>query len=231
MANVTRRSFVQRGMGLCAGGILLGDVQPTLASGDLGRYAQYVSGGVTGQVADAPAAALRLTEDNILGPFHRERAPFRAKVTPPMAPGDVLVISGRVFGIDTRRPLVNATIDIWQANANGRYDNDDPSRPPAADVFLYRARVLTDENGYYEYETIKPAPYQIGENQWRPSHIHYLVRHPRYRQLITQLYFRGDEHQRTDAWIKESLIIDLRRQTANNHAFRAGVFDIVLAPM
>lgn len=238
MTNLTRRGFVQQGLGIITAGtgaILLGDARPTEASGELGRYASYVSTQNENPQppANPPAPQnLRATEDNILGPFHRENAPFRAKVTPPMAPGDVLLISGRVFGVDTRRPLANTIIDIWQANAAGRYDNDDPQQPPAADVFLYRTRLITDDNGYYEYETIKPAPYQIGNNRWRPAHIHYMVRQPRYRQLVTQLYFRGDEHQRTDAWIKDSLIIELQtRRTPAGQTYKTGVFNIVLAPM
>jgi protocatechuate 3,4-dioxygenase beta subunit len=62
----------------------------------------------------------------VLGPYHRANAPLRAKVTPPLVPGTVLVISGRVWRFDMRRPIDNVVIDIWQANAEGRYDNDDP---------------------------------------------------------------------------------------------------------
>jgi len=217
-----------------AGLILTAGALPTETSGGLGAYGQYVQAGAQPKAErkdKRPAANLAITEDNILGPFHRPGAPFRAKITPPAEPGTLLVISGRVYGHDTRRPLANAVLDIWQANAQGRYDNDDPDRPPAAGVFRNRARVITDDNGYYEFETIKPAPYRIGPQDWRPSHIHYWVRRTGYRELITQLYFRGDEHQRTDAWIKQSLITDLREQrTASNAVFKTGTFDIVLAP-
>jgi protocatechuate 3,4-dioxygenase beta subunit len=229
-----RRDFIRQGcFGLAAagaGGVLLtAGAGPTEASGTLGAYSQYVNEKPT--PPGKRPAAWAPTEDNILGPFHRTGAPFRAKITPPYEAGTVLVISGRVWGHDTRKPLPNTIIDIWQANATGRYDNDDAKNPPAANVFKNRARVITDDNGYYEYETIHPGPYQIGERQWRPSHIHYLVRHPMYRQLITQLYFRGDEHQKTDSWIKESLIIDLRDQkTVGNRMYKTGTFDIVLAP-
>ena len=55
---------------------------------------------------EAPAPAkLAVTEDNILGPYYRAGAPFRAKVTPPLEPGTVLVINGRVWGHDTKKPL------------------------------------------------------------------------------------------------------------------------------
>src|SRR5262245_32618847 len=234
MKSVSRRDFVKVGLTTVgASGIVLATTAlPTEASGDLGRYRAYLQQKPT---ANAPAPRQgnwNLTEDNILGPFHRANAPFRAKVTPPLEPGTVVLIKGRVFGHDTRRPLANAVIDVWQANHQGRYDNDDPKHPPAADVFVNRARVVTDENGAYEYESIKPGAYRIDRTTWRPSHIHYWIRATGYRELVTQLYFRGDEHQKTDAWIKESLIIDLREQkTAGGQAYRTGVFDIVLAPM
>lgn len=231
MTETSRRDFVRQGCGLAAAGLVLGAAaEPTEASGDLGAYARYQQEKPPARNAAAQPANWVATEDNILGPFHRRGAPFRAKVTPPLEPGTVLLVSGRVYGLDTRRPLANAVIDVWQANHQGRYDNDDPKRPPAADVFVNRARVVTDENGYYEFETIKPGPYRIGPKTWRPSHIHFWVRAPRYRELITQLYFRGDEHQKTDNWIRQSLIIDLRdNRTAAKATYKTGTFNIVLA--
>ena len=65
------------------------------------------------------------------------------------------LIRGRVWGFDTKKPLTDATIHIWQANHAGRYDNDDRRRPPRKGVFRYRARMLTDELGRYEYENVK----------------------------------------------------------------------------
>lgn len=232
MDHNTRRDFLTWGLGVSAGGLLLpASATVTEASGDLGPYAQLLAQERPQQPANPPPAnEWRVTEDNILGPYHRPGAPFRAKITPPLEPGTVLLISGRVFGFDTRRPLASAVLDIWQANAEGRYDNDDPRRPPAANVFINRARLVTDENGYYEYETIHPGAYRIGPDAWRPPHIHYLVRHPGYRQLITQLYFRGDPHQRADDFIKDSLIIDLREQRTPRGNYKLGTFNIVLAP-
>ncbi len=236
MKQFSRRDFVTQGFGFAAaGGILLAaDVLPTEASGDgLGAYGRYLGEKPrpAAQGQPKPPGNLAVTEDNILGPFHRKGAPFRGKVTPPLEPGLVVVIHGRVFGHDTKRPLTNAVLDIWQANHQGRYDNDDPKRPPAADVFVNRARLVTDENGRYEFESIKPGAYRIDRTTWRPSHIHFWIRATGYRELITQLYFRGDDHQKTDSWIKDSLIIDLRAQkTAGGQAYRTGTFDIVLAP-
>ena len=174
------------------------------------------------------AEGAKATERNIEGPFYRNSAPFRAKVTPPLEPGKVLLISGRVWGLDTRKPLAGATIDIWQANAKGSYDNDDPAKPPAKGVFLNRARLVTDEQGRYEFETIHPGSYLNGE-QYRPPHIHYRVTSPKYRTLITQLYFKGDKYQKRDPFIRKSLIIALAPRKNGEAEYRVGTFEIVLA--
>ena len=251
MSDLSRRRFLEAGLGVSAGGLLLPSLAlATETSGELGTYGKFVTQQTSPSppqptptelaatrlrelaipAAQPPAANARLTEDNILGPYHRQNAPFRAKITPPLEPGNVLVIKGRVWGQDTRRPLAGTTLDIWQANAQGRYDNDDQERPPAANLFVNRARIMTDENGYYEYETIHPGAYQIGPRAWRPPHIHYWVRKTGYRELVTQLYFRNDPHQRDDQFIRQSLIIDLREIRIATGAYKTGVFDIVLAP-
>ena len=154
---------------------------------------------------------LRATEDNILGPYHRANAPFRGKITPPLEPGTVLVISGRVLG-PRHAPAAAEHAARHLASQRRRAATTTTTRnvrPPPI-VFLNRARLMTDENGYYEYETIHPGAYRIGPNAWRPPHIHYWVRQADYRELVTQLYFRGDPHQRDDQFIRHSLIIDLR---------------------
>ena len=65
---------------------------------------------------------------------------------------------------------------------------------------------------------------------WRPPHIHYWVRKANYRDLVTQLYFRGDPLQREDQFIRPSLIIDLREIRTAHGTYQVGAFDIVLAP-
>jgi catechol 1,2-dioxygenase len=232
----TRRDFLRFGStGLAALGIgslrLAADTPPTESSGSLGAYGKYVRDKPATPTAASPAGSRiwQPTEDNILGPFYRPSAPYRAKITPPLEPGDPLLIRGRIWGFDTRQSLAHATLDIWQANANGRYDNDDPDKPPKEGVFLNRARLITDENGYYEFETIHPGRYQIDTNVWRPSHIHYMIQHPGYQKLVTQLYFRGDPYNKTDQFIKQSLIIDLEAVKLPQGIYHAGNFDIVLA--
>lgn len=235
MGRFSRRTLIGQGaMGLAALGVgslsLRADAAPTEPSGDLGSYGSYAKEPIAAKVAP-PAAPKGLvpTEDNILGPFHREGAPYRGKITPPLVAGTSLLISGRVWGADSRAPIPGAVIDIWQANMHGRYDNDDPKQPPAPEVFRYRARLVTDEKGGYEFESVHPGRYQIGPDVWRPSHIHYLVRAPNYRKLVTQLYFKGDPMNAKDDFIKPSLIIELRNEKAELGSYERGTFDIVLA--
>jgi len=202
---------------------------PGAAADETGRSGQ-ASGPFLSDITQVPAhAPATITEDNILGPYYRPGAPFRGKVTPPVEPGVVLVVRGRVWGHDTRQPLRDVTLDVWQANAEGRYDNDAPEQPPAAGVFMNRARLLTDERGYYEFETVHPGRYLIGPNRWRPSHIHYLIQCPGYRRLVTQLYFEGDPMNEKDEFIKPSLIIDIARVATRGAEIEVGQFDIVLA--
>jgi catechol 1,2-dioxygenase len=235
----SRREFLIRGTYGAAGAALAallfkGCGRVTPSSGALGGFTPYLSDAPSTATAPdfssrpAEPAKFDATEDNILGPFYRGGAPFRGKVTPPMEPGNVLLILGRVWAADTKKPLAGAVLDVWQANAKGRYNNDDPKNPPAKNVYLNRARLITDEDGYYEYETIYPGKYLNGD-QFRPAHIHYLVRAKGYKELITQLYFKGDPDNETDPFIKKSLIIELQKQKSAGGEFQAGVFNIVLA--
>ena len=230
MTIARREFFRQTTTGLAAVGLgglwLNGCSQATEPSGTLGAYADFVQPGI-GNVQ--PPATWKATEDNIWGPYFRKGAPYRAKITPPLEPGTTLVITGRVWGLDTKKPLAMAVLDVWQANAQGRYDNDEQAKPPAADVFVNRARLVTDENGYYEYETVHPGRYKIGENAWRPSHIHYYVQATGYNPLVTQMYFKGDPMNAQDQFIKPSLIVDVQTVKTPNGAIERGVFDVVLA--
>ncbi len=231
MNTFSRREFFRRSaLGVTAAGagglILQGDEAPTETSGDLGEYGDYLKEKPT------PSAKFQSkwspTETVILGPFYREGAPYRAKITPPLTAGTVLVVRGRVWAHDTRKPLSNAVLDIWQANDNGRYDNDDLKNPPAKGVFENRARLITDESGCYEFETIHPGAYQISSGVWRPSHIHYFVRATGYRSLVTQLYFKGDRYNVKDEWFRESLCMAPRSVRVGDSSYESGEFDIVL---
>ena len=228
LAMQDRRDFLRTGFwGLAAstGVLSLGaDAAPTQPSGT-----DHDQSPATVVVPDPePPESFKATEDNILGPYFRSGAPYRAKITPPLEPGETLVVRGRVWSFASKQPLGAARLDVWQANAAGRYDNDDADQPPRPGVFVNRARMVADETGYYEFETIKPGRYQIGDNRWRPAHIHYKVAAPGHKTLVTQLYFDGDPYNTKDEFIKPSLIIKLETVKTRDSAFLLGTFDIVL---
>ncbi|KAA6459572.1 hypothetical protein DYQ86_15740 [Acidobacteria bacterium AB60] len=205
--------------------VLRPGVSPTPAYDDDLDYREYVDR----MFVDLRAKRIP-TEPDVLGPYFRKGAPFRAKVTPPNEPGVLMLVSGRVWGIDSRRPLEGTQIDIWQANARGHYDDDDPAHPPQPKSFTNRARLITDEHGHYEYETIHPGPYRMDADTWRSPHIHYKVRCSGYRTLVTQLFFAGDPYEDSDPFFKSALMIVLSETQINGVTVQLGIFDIVLAP-
>jgi len=168
------------------------------------------------------------TAGDVLGPFYRRGAPFCTRVSPLLAPGDVLVVSGHVSS-ETGEPLRAALIEIWQASAAGHYDNDDPAHPPLPNKFTYRARFKTDRDGYYEFETVYPGPYKMDERTWRTPHIHYRVHARHHKLLTTQLFFDGAPYLDTDPFRKASLTIRLQATQAPAGAYWRGKFNIVLA--
>jgi protocatechuate 3,4-dioxygenase beta subunit len=109
--------------------------------------------------------------------------------------GERIIVSGRVLGSDGR-PVRNALIEIWQANAAGRYLHRVDQHPAPLDPnFTGGGRVLTDDEGRYRFITIKPGayPWKNHLNAWRPQHIHFSLFGRAFTQrLITQMYFPGD---------------------------------------
>lgn len=234
--NESRRNFLQSGALLASALFLPLDVFATETSGDPDEAAEIIksssSSAGSGQLlASVPPEKLTVTEDNILGPYFRKGAPYRAKITPIGEQGTPLLVTGRVWSIQTRKPLSGAVLEIWHANDKGRYDNDDSSHPPATDSFVNRARLITDENGRYEFESIHPGRYRISDTAWRPAHVHYMVAYPNHKTLITQLYFAGDPYNEKDQFIKQSLIRTPQKETSNSVAYESVNFDIVLASL
>lgn len=169
------------------------------------------------------------TEDDVIGPYYRRHSPFRAKVSPPMAAGEVLVIAGTVWNFRTRGPVMGCLLDVWQADASGHYDNDDETHPPGPNSFMNRSRFNCDEHGRYEFETIFPGPYRMDATTWRSPHLHFLVRAIGLKTLVTQLFFEGAPYLDTDPFVKHSLIIPLRQVAVGAGSYKHGRFDIVLA--
>ncbi len=109
--------------------------------------------------------------------------------------GERIKVAGKVMD-EYGRPLQNVLIEIWQANAAGRYIHKAEIHDAPLDPnFLGAGRMLTDHDGRYSFYTIKPGAYPWGNhfNAWRPNHIHFSVLGHYFEQrLITQMYFPGD---------------------------------------
>jgi protocatechuate 3,4-dioxygenase beta subunit len=111
------------------------------------------------------------------------------------AVGERIIVEGRVLDEDGR-PVAETMIEIWQANAAGRYNHErDQHDAPLDRHFHGIGRVFTDRDGRYRYTTIKPGayPWRNHPNAWRPNHIHYSLFGPGFAsRLVTQMYFPGD---------------------------------------
>ncbi len=111
------------------------------------------------------------------------------------AVGERIIMYGRVLD-DRGRPVPNVLIEIWQANAGGRYRHkNDSYLAPLDPNFGGCGRTISDGQGRYEFLTIRPGayPWPNGVNDWRPMHIHFSVFGSGFGQrLISQMYFEGD---------------------------------------
>lgn len=109
--------------------------------------------------------------------------------------GERIIVTGRVLDIDGR-PVRRTLVEVWQANAAGRYiDPVDQHPAPLDPNFTGAGRCLTDDQGRYRFVTVKPGayPWRNHENAWRPAHIHFSLFGPDLgSRLVTQMYFPGD---------------------------------------
>lgn len=125
-----------------------------------------------------------------VGPFYTENPPVisNAKLATDDEPGTRIIITGRVFNLDCNEYIPETIVDVWHANDEGDYDNVG---------YNLRGQMLTNEQGFYMFETIRPGKYLNGSN-FRPAHIHYKITPPGFSTLSTQLYFEGDSENETD---------------------------------
>ncbi|MFD6425450.1 protocatechuate 3,4-dioxygenase subunit beta [Streptomyces sp. NPDC060198] len=109
--------------------------------------------------------------------------------------GERITVSGRLLDRDGR-PVRGQLIEVWQANASGRYAHQLDDHPAPLDpAFTGFGRCLTDDEGAYAFTTIKPGayPWRNHTNAWRPAHIHFSLFGTAFTQrLVTQMYFPGD---------------------------------------
>jgi protocatechuate 3,4-dioxygenase beta subunit len=190
--------------------------------------------------AFAQSAMLRPTPEQGMGPFYPVTKPADqdADLTavagkPGKAKGRILTLTGRIFN-PKGEPQVGTTVEIWQANAFGRYTHPLDTNPAPLDTnFEGYGVCMTDAEGRYRFKTIKPAPYPAEKGWTRPPHIHFQVT-SRVIRFVTQMYFPGEPLNEKDrlfrtAGDRESLIVKLTpaaKDTEPDALF--GVWDIVL---
>lgn len=147
-------------------------------------------------LAPTPACDANQTPEQTAGPFYTPESPRRSSLREPGVTGEPLVVDGTVR--DTAcRPLAGALLDVWHADAEGRYDTRG---------YRLRGHLLTDEEGRYRLETIRPGAYP-----GRTPHIHVKLRAAGRPLLVTQLYFPDEPRNARDFLFRPDLLMTLER--------------------
>ena len=153
--------------------------------------------------------------------------------------GPRIMVHGQILD-ENARPVPNALIEVWQANAGGRYRHKNDGYLAALDPnFAGCGRTMSDAEGRYSFFTVKPAayPWPNSENAWRPEHIHFSLFGSGFAQrLITQMYFEGDPlialcpivQSLNDPKAVEQLVAKLDMSAAHTMDRLAYRFDIIL---
>src|SRR5262245_53354498 len=140
-----------------------------------------------------------LTEEQVMGPFYPIDKPLdrdadlsHLRHRRGRAKGQIIHLMGRVVNLQGK-PLAGIKLEIWQANAHGRYAHiNDSNKAPLDPNFQGYGMQVTDAKGQFRFKTIKPSAYPTGLDDWsRPPHIHYYVT-GRHEALVTQMYFPGE---------------------------------------
>jgi catechol 1,2-dioxygenase len=181
------------------------------------------------------------TENTVLGPFYQSGSPHRKNgdsiiVTPDGGPR--LHVSGTVKTIDGK-PIAGGTVDVWQTASNSLYPQQDPSQDPNN----LRGIFTTDENGRYEFTTVRPVDYPVptdgpagaflrasGRHPMRAAHTHFIVGAPGYYFVTTHLFDSKSKYLDSDAvfGVRDSLIVDFQEHPDGT---LSTTFDITLTPI
>lgn len=177
-----RRKFLKVGIGVSAGTLVMGGFFPK-----------------------AIAATCGLTPPQTPGPFYPGEENFTGENDlthfpgrPGRAEGQVVYIRGTITDQNCKL-LEGANIEIWQASKSGRYNNSrDPNPAPLDPNFRYWGETFTNAKGQYIFKTIIPGAYPADVHWERPPHIHVRVAKLGYKELVTQMYFKGESLNEKD---------------------------------
>ncbi len=176
----------------------------------------------------------RSTPSQELGPFYPTVRPAdqNADLTKldgsgGSATGEIIDVFGTVFNHDGR-PIAGAKLDLWQANAVGRYmhGGDQREELPLDPHFQGSAVLFTDSEGRYRFRTIRPGIYAFGGTP-RPRHIHFDIS-SRQARLVTQMYFPGEKENALEKIAENSLLVARRTESVSSDEVAALQWDIRL---
>ena len=183
----------------------------------------------------AQAALLKATPTQVDGPYFLPNSPFTKRFIPQGMVGQEIHISGTVVDVHGAA-IPGATVHVWVASPTGVYDNQDanglPTRIPPAQQNL-RGRIITDAQGAYAFECLRPGNYALGNGMMRPAHIHVMVEARGHQTLVTQLYFTDDQFNTRDLpgpeFFTPELLVPLTPAAPQPHQIQSGTYQIVLA--
>ena len=162
------------------------------------------------------------TSSAILGPFWRANAPTRKmgeSIVHNIPDGDHTFMHGVVTDYLTGEPIEGAELDVWHTAPNGLYEQQDENQVE----FNLHGRFTTGKDGRYNFYCLRPTSYPVpfdgpagkllqllDRHPMRPAHIHFIVRAPNYKPIITQIFDRRDKHITDDAVfaVKDTLVVD-----------------------
>lgn len=155
------------------------------------------------------------TPPQMEGPYFKPNSPRRTSLIEGSATGTRLTVTGYVFGLACR-PVANALLDFWQADANGGYDSVG---------YRFRGHQFTDAQGAFTLTTIVPGLYP-----GRTRHLHVKVQAPNRPVLTTQLYFPDEPRNSTDALFNPALLMTVRQAGGGREASFDFVVDVPQDP-
>ena len=164
----------------------------------------------SGTLTRALAEACHLTPKQTKGPFYpvEKGLDTNSDLTfadgrSQRAKGQVIYIRGQAKDLFCN-PVPGVLIEIWQACASGKYSHPGDTNPAPLDPdFQYYGTALTDQEGGYLFKTILPGAYPADIDWTRPPHIHFKIQKRGFRELITQMYFEGNEYNDRDKILQD----------------------------
>jgi len=195
-----------------------------------------LAGGLAGAVnASGYQTTHHPTPSEIQGPFYpvhgqkdKDFDLTRIEGKDGKAEGEVAFIIGRV--LDTAgEPIEDATVEIWQANAAGRYRHPhDPNDAPLDEHFQGWAIVPSGKQGGFRFKTIIPGTYPVSDEWTRPPHIHFKVAKRGYVELITQMYFPGHDLNDVDRLLQRKSEAERKLMVARKVEAETPTFEYVI---